>query len=74
MCFRKEVIAVTEISRESKVSSIGGQHSLNHHTPEVILDCGPGGPIVGSVTNEVEFSTYAFSKPRVSLAPNRALW
>ena len=74
MCFRKESIHATEIGRESKVSGIERQHSLNHHTPEVILDCGPGGPIVGSVTNEVEFSTYAFRKPKLSLAANGAHW
>ena len=42
------------------------------HLPEVILDCGTGGQMVRNMTNEVEFCTYAFSKPRENFAANRS--
>ena len=71
MCFRKEVIDAAKIDRERKVSRIERQHSLNFHSTEVILDCGPG-EAIRSVTNEVGFSTSVLSKPRASLAANCA--
>ena len=39
---------------------------------DIMLDCGPAGRHNESLTNYVGFSTYVFSKPRVSLARNRA--
>ena len=45
-------------------------------TPEVVLNCGPieRGQIVRSVTNEIGFSTHAFSKPTVRLVANGVHW
>ena len=41
---------------------------------DCLKEQGPGGQMVGSVTNVVGFGMHALSKPRVSLAANSAHW